>query len=387
MNIHEYQAKQLFRAYGIKTPEGRVTRDVQQLKSVLDLLAGDRWVIKAQVHTGGRGKAGGVEIVENLAQAEAVTARLLGSRLVTHQTGAEGLPVTAVLIEETRPIKREFYFSLLLDRASERLMFIASAAGGMDIESVAQETPEKILMTTVKAAGLQSWQCRKFGFALGLNPAQMRELEKIMRAMLRLFLDKDASQVEINPLIETDSGELIALDAKIAFDDNALALHDDIARLRDADQEDEKENQAQAIGLNYIALDGSIGCMVNGAGLAMATMDLVKLRGGKPANFLDVGGGATAERVASAFKLILSDENVKVVLVNIFGGIVRCDVIAQGILQAVEQVHVQVPIVVRLEGTHAIQGRDLLNNSELAVIAADDLEVATKKAVELAEQA
>lgn len=384
MNIHEYQAKRLFNLYGIATPEGQVTSSVGDVEQILQSLGGERWVVKAQVHAGGRGKAGGVEVVANAEQAKSAADRMLGDRLATHQTGPEGLPIESVLIEKTSDIKREFYISLLLDRATEQLIFIASAAGGMDIEKVAEENPELILKTSIKTAGIQSWQCRKLGFALGLQGVQIRELEKFMRAMVQLFIDKDASQVEINPLIETGDGHLMALDAKINFDDNALMLHPDIEELRDSGQEDEKENSAQAIGLNYIALDGTIGCMVNGAGLAMATMDLVKLRGGEPANFLDVGGGATTERVAAAFKLILSDDKVKSVLVNIFGGIVRCDVIAQGILDAVEEVSVNVPIIVRLEGTNAEAGRDLLNNSELAVIAADDLEIAAAKAVELA---
>ncbi len=387
MNIHEYQAKQLFSYYGIATPEGKPVRDTQQVKQVLEELGGDSWVVKAQVHAGGRGKAGGVQVARDLREAESITGRLLGSCLVTQQTTATGLPVDSVLIEKTSAIAREFYISLLVDRASEKMMFVASAAGGTDIETVARETPEKILMEKIKAAGLQSYQCRKIAYALGLKGKQLAELETIMRGMVKLFLEKDASQVEINPLIETANGALLALDAKINFDDNALMLHSDISGLRDGGQEDEKEHIAEQIGLNYISLDGNIGCMVNGAGLAMATMDLIKLKGGEPANFLDVGGGTTSEKVSEAFKLILSDEKVKSVLVNIFGGIVHCNIIAEGILHAVQDMDVSVPIVVRLEGTNAEEGRDLLNNSELAVIAANDLEIAAAKAVHLVRTA
>lgn len=385
MNIHEYQAKQLFNKYGIATPIGKVARSPGQVEHLVEELSGTRWVVKAQVHAGGRGQAGGVKLVDNSQDAVDLAEKLFGSQLVTKQTGSQGLPVESVLIEEPSDIKQEFYLSLLVDRSTESLVFIASAAGGMDIEAVAAETPEKILTTIVNpAAGLQSYQCRKLAYALKLSGNQVRELEEIMRGMIRLFQDKDASLVEINPLIETVSGDLFALDAKINFDDNALDLHADISELRDPAQEDEKENQAQHIGLNYISLDGNIGCMVNGAGLAMATMDLVKLKGGEPANFLDVGGGTTAEKVSQAFKLILSDGDIKTVLVNIFGGIVRCDVIAQGILQAVKDINVSVPIVIRLEGTNAEEGLKLLNESDLSVVAAEDLEYATEKAVELA---
>lgn len=385
MNIHEYQAKQLFNHYGIATPFGKVARSPGQVEHLFEELSGNRWVIKAQVHAGGRGQAGGVKLVETSQDAVDLAEKLFGSQLVTKQTGEKGLPVESVLIEEPSDIKQEFYLSLLVDRSTESLVFIASAAGGMDIEAVAEETPEKILTTVVNpAAGLQPYQCRKLAYALQLTGSQVRELEKIMRGMIRLFQEKDASLIEINPLIETGSGELFALDAKINFDDNALDLHADISELRDPAQEDEKENQAQHIGLNYISLDGNIGCMVNGAGLAMATMDLVKLKGGEPANFLDVGGGTTADKVSQAFKLILSDGGIKAVLVNIFGGIVRCDVIAQGILQAVKDINVSVPIVIRLEGTNAEEGLKLLNESDLSVVAAEDLEYATEKVVELA---
>ncbi len=385
MNIHEYQAKQLFNTYGIATPFGKVARSPGQVEHLFEELSGSRWVIKAQVHAGGRGQAGGVKLIETSQDAVDLAEKLFGSQLVTKQTGEKGLPVESLLIEEPSDIKQEFYLSLLVDRSTESLVFIASAAGGMDIEAVAEETPEKILTTVVNpAAGLQPYQCRKLAYALKLSGSQVRELEKIMRGMISLFQEKDASLIEINPLIETASGDLFALDAKINFDDNALDLHADISELRDPAQEDEKENQAQHIGLNYISLDGNIGCMVNGAGLAMATMDLVKLKGGEPANFLDVGGGTTADKVSQAFKLILSDGGIKAVLVNIFGGIVRCDVIAQGILQAVKDINVSIPIVIRLEGTNAEEGLKLLNESDLSVVAAEDLEYATEKVVELA---
>jgi succinyl-CoA synthetase beta subunit len=388
MNIHEYQAKQLFQQYNIPIPVGKIAVNPKQAKQEAQEIGGAKWVVKAQVHAGGRGKVGGVLLVESHDEVEESAKKILGTRLVTNQTGAAGLPVESVLIEKTYPIQREFYLSLLVDRATGRLCFIASAAGGMDIEKVAEETPEKIVTIIINpAAGLQSYQCRKIGFTLSLQGKQFSHLEKLMRGMFALFLDKDASQIEINPLIETDNGALLALDAKINFDDNALTAHTDILAMKDPGQEDEKENKAQQFDLNYITLDGTIGCMVNGAGLAMATMDLVKLKGGAPANFLDVGGGATRERVAAAFKLILSDSKVEAVLVNIFGGIVQCDIIAQGILAAVQEIDVAVPIVVRLEGTNAELGRKLLNESELGVIGADDLETAAEKVVALAEVA
>ena len=386
MNIHEYQAKQIFRQYGIPVPDGNIATSAELAGHTAKEIGGDGWVVKAQVHAGGRGKVGGVKLAGNRAEVEDFTAGMLGNRLVTKQTGAEGLPIESVLIETTYPIKREFYLSLLVDRDTERLMFIASAAGGMDIETVAEESPEKIITFIINpAAGLQSYQCRKVGFQLSLDGKQIRALEKLMRGMVQLFLDKDASQIEINPLIETEQGEILALDAKINFDDSALALHSEILAMRDAGQEDEKEYKAQQHDLNYITPDGAIGCMVNGAGLAMATMDLVKLKGGAPANFLDVGGGATTERVAEAFKLILSDNKVKAVLVNIFGGIVKCDIIAEGILAAVKEIHVAVPVVVRLEGTNAEEGRALLNASGLDLVAAPDLASAAEQVVTLSE--
>lgn len=388
MNIHEYQAKQLFAQAGIPIPLGKVATTKQQAMEIAPTLGGAAWVVKAQVHAGGRGKAGGVQLLPSVAAVGDFAEKLLGTRLLTAQTDSAGLPVNAVLIECPSPIQREFYLSLLVDRATQRLLFVASQAGGMDIETVAAESPEKIITVSIQpVVGLQSYQCRHIGFALGLAMPQIAQLEKIMRKLYRLFKDKDASQIEINPLVETGQGELIALDVKMVFDDNALALHPDIVAFKDPRQEDEKENIAQKFDLNYITLDGNIACMVNGAGLAMATMDLIKLNGGLPANFLDVGGGTNAEKVAEAFKLIVSDSKVKAVLVNIFGGIVQCDVIAAGILAAVAQIHVTIPVVVRLEGTNAQAGRDLLRDSKMAVIAADDLASAAAQVVALARSA
>ncbi len=385
MNIHEYQAKQLFLEYGIPVPEGKKIGNSDNIAETIKSLEGEGWVVKAQVHAGGRGKAGGVKLASSNAELAAISTSMLGARLVTHQTDASGLPINHVLIEKTYPIERELYLSLLVDRGSERMIFIASAAGGMDIEEVAHETPEKIISVKINPiAGLQPYQCRNVAYALGLKGQQHKALELIMRGMVDLFIAKDASQIEINPLIVTDTGSLMALDAKINFDDNALALHPDILSLKDPEQEDKRENTAQQFGLNYITLDGNIGCMVNGAGLAMATMDLVKLKGGKPANFLDVGGGTNVEKVCEAFKLILSDSNVKAVLVNIFGGIVKCDVIAQGILAAIKEVHVALPVVVRLEGTNVEQGRELLSNTGLNLYAAEDLAHAAEQVVALA---
>ncbi|MEE9356297.1 MAG: ADP-forming succinate--CoA ligase subunit beta [Methylococcaceae bacterium] len=385
MNIHEYQAKQLFADYGIAVPDGNVAKSAEQAKSIANEMSGSRWVVKAQVHAGGRGKAGGVKLVDSIEEVKSFSAGLLGTKFTTIQTGSDGLPIDSVLVEKPYPILREFYLCLLLDRETERPLFLVSLAGGMDIEAVAKETPEQILTTSVHpAAGLQSYQCRQMGFALGLTGKQLGELEKIMRGMYQLFWDKDISQIEINPLAELDDGQLLALDAKINFDETALYAHPDIAELSDPNQEDKKENIAKQHSLNFISLDGNIGCMVNGAGLAMATMDLIKLKGGAPANFLDVGGGTTVEKVTHAFDLILSDDQIKSVLVNIFGGIVQCDIIAEGILQAAEGLHRQVPIVVRLEGTNAEQGRAMLNQSKLNIIAANTLEMAAEKAVELA---
>ncbi len=386
MNIHEYQAKQLFNAYGIASPKGMFATTPQEAVNVAKELGGEGWVVKAQVHAGGRGKVGGVKVARDLTQVAEYSEEMLGKRLVTIQTDHLGLPINSVLVEGLYPIQREFYLSILLDRSTERVIFIASIAGGMDIEAIAHDSPEQIMTLPVHpAAGMQGYQCRKIAYSLGLKGGQVKALTKIMQGMYDLFIDKDATQIEINPLIETDSGELLALDAKINFDDNAVALHSDILAMKDPSQEDDKENYAQQYGLNYITLEGNIGCMVNGAGLAMATMDLVKLKGGAPANFLDVGGGTNVEKVCEAFKLILSDTSVKAVLVNIFGGIVQCDVIASGILAAIEQIHVTIPVVVRLEGTNVEEGRALLTNTGLNIYPADDLAHAAEQVVALAE--
>ncbi len=382
MNLHEYQAKGLFAEYGIAVPESRVACSLVEAEHAAQALGGERWVVKAQVHAGGRGKAGGVKLVEGLDELKTTADALLGTRLVTHQSGAEGQPVNQLLIESVGDIARELYLSMVVDRASERVVFMASSEGGMDIEEVAAATPEKIVTVAIDpTVGLQAYQSRQVAFALGLEGTQVRELGAIMTGLSRLFAERDASLVEINPLVVTGEGHLMALDAKINADDTALYRQTQMAELRDPSQEDEREYRAQQHGLNYVRLDGSIGCMVNGAGLAMATMDLIKLHGGEPANFLDVGGGTTAEKVAEAFKLILSDEKVKAILVNIFGGIVRCDLIAEGIIQAVREVQAEVPVIVRLEGTNVERGRELLAESGLGVITADGLTDAAEKAV------
>ena len=381
MNLHEYQAKILFQDYAIKVPRGIHASSATVAREAAEKLGGDVWVVKAQVHAGGRGKAGGVQVARSVAEVEHYAAEMLGSTLTTIQTGAAGLPINSVLIEEGLDIANELYLSALVDRGSKRIVFMGSAAGGMDIEEVAASTPEKI--TTIRvdpAAGLQAYQCRQMGFAMGLDKGLSKQLSAIMNGLYRLFMDKDASLLEINPLIVTASGELLALDGKLNLDDNALFKHKDLAAMRDPSQEDERENKAHEIGLNYVALDGNIGCMVNGAGLAMATMDIIKLHGGEPANFLDVGGGATADRVAAAFKLILSGD-VKAILVNIFGGIVRCDLIAEGIIQAVKEVGLTIPVVVRLQGTNVAAGRALLADSGMNIISAEDLTDAAKQAV------
>ncbi len=382
MHLHEYQSKQLLAEYGVPVPRGRAVVSPQEALQAADELGGEGWVVKAQVHAGGRGKAGGVVLAQGRETVAAESGRLLGSRLVTRQTGDAGLPVAKVLVEEiTRPA-RELYLSALVDRATARIVFVASQAGGMDIEQVASDQPDKILSVSVDpVVGLQGYQCRLLGFGLGLGGTPLKELAAILRGLYRVVVDCDASLVEINPLVVTKAGGLLALDAKINLDDNALFRQARLAALRDVSQEDAAEAEARAHDLNYIRLHGTIGCMVNGAGLAMATMDLVKLHGGEPANFLDVGGGTTAERVAEAFKLILSDENVRAVLVNIFGGIVRCDLIAEGIIQAVREVELHVPVVVRLEGTNAQQGLTMLAASGLDIATASDLAEAAVKAI------
>jgi succinyl-CoA synthetase beta subunit len=382
MNLHEYQAKQLFARYGVPVTRGEVATTPAQAEACANRLGGDLWVVKAQVHAGGRGKAGGVKLARNADEVREAAAAMLGSRLVTKQTGAEGLPINQVFVEMGSEIERELYMSMLVDRASERIAIMVSQDGGMDIEEVAENTPERIVTVAVNpAAGLMPYQARHLGFALGLNASQMKEFIELAQNLYRLFDESDASLLEINPLIVTKTGGLLALDAKINIEDNALFRRPALQAMRDPSQEDEMERSASEHDLNYVSLDGNIACMVNGAGLAMATMDLIKLHGGEPANFLDVGGGATPERVAAAFKLILSNPAVKAILVNIFGGIVRCDDIAQGIIQAVEEIGVSVPVVVRLEGTNVDQGKALLADSGLDIAAADDLTDAAQKAV------
>jgi succinyl-CoA synthetase beta subunit len=387
MNLHEYQAKDVFRSFGIPVPAGRVAGSPDEAVAAAQSLGGPVWVVKAQVHAGGRGKAGGVKVVRDLQAVRAAAADMLGRRLVTAQTAAEGLPIDKVYVESGSQIAREVYLSLTLNRDRGRIALIGSVAGGMDIEEVAAHTPEKIVSVSVHpAAGLQPYQCRKLAFALGFSGAQLAAFQKIAVALYQLYVERDASLVEINPLIVTQAGDLMALDAKINIDDNALFRQPELAALRDAAQEDPMERRAAEHDLNYVSLDGNIACMVNGAGLAMATMDLIKLHGGKPANFLDVGGGATSERVTAAFQLILSNPNVQAILVNIFGGIVRCDLIAEGVINAVKHVGVKVPVVVRLEGTNAPQAREMLAKSGLTITPAGDLTDAARKAVSLAKK-
>ena len=382
MNLHEYQSKRLFAEYGIPVPRGIPVKSPNAAVDAAKELGGDLWVVKAQVHAGGRGKAGGVKLARTREEVREFAEGMLGKQLVTHQSGPDGLPVNVVYVESGSDIDRELYLSMLVDREVSRVAFIASAAGGMDIEKVAEETPEQIFTVAIAPdAGLQDYQARQLGFGLGLNAKQMRQFGDLVHRLYKLYDECDASLVEINPLIVTKGGDVIALDGKINIDSNALYRQPKLVELRDISQEDDKEREAAAHDLNYVSLDGDIACMVNGAGLAMATMDLIKLHGGEPANFLDVGGGATKERVAEAFKLILSNQNVTAILVNIFGGIVRCDLIAEGIISAVKEVGVSVPVVVRLEGTNVDKGRELLANSGLDIISADDLTDAAKKVV------
>ena len=387
MHLHEHQAKRLFADYGIPVPAGRVLDAPASAAGVAGELGGDAWVVKAQVHAGGRGKAGGVRRVGSIEELEHAAGELLGTRLVTRQTGPQGLPVNSVLVEETVALAQEYYLGMLVDRARERIAIMASASGGMDIETVAAADPSAIHTEIVApATGLQPFQCRNLAFALELQGGQVAAFGRLLNGAWRLLNAVDASLLEINPLVVTTAGDLLALDAKLDIDDNALFRQQSMAELHDASQEDAREQAARSHGLNYITLDGNIACMVNGAGLAMATMDLIKLHGGTPANFLDVGGGATADRVAEAFKLILSDDHVRAILVNIFGGIVRCDLIAQGILQAIGEVHVDIPVVVRLEGTNAEQGRAMIEASGLNVLTAADLTGAAQQAVAAARQ-
>ncbi|CAN6134280.1 SucC Succinyl-CoA synthetase, beta subunit [Methylophilaceae bacterium] len=382
MNLHEYQAKTLLQKYGIPVPRGQVISVAKQTPTVTSEIDSPAWVVKAQVHAGGRGKVGGVKVVKSTAEAQMVASELLGKTLVTYQNAPDGQPVNQVLIEETLPIARELYLSMLVDRSLERIVVVASSAGGMDIEEIAQVSPEKILQEVCSPLnGLVDYQARNLAFKLDLVGDQIAAFSRLLKGLYRLFKENDLALLEINPLIVTTDGKLFALDCKMSVDDNALYRQKALAEQRDWSQEDSKEAVAHHAGLNYIALNGNIGCMVNGAGLAMATMDLIKLHGGAPANFLDVGGGATAETVTKAFKIIMADPNVKAILVNIFGGIMRCDIIAEGIITAVKDVGMQIPVIVRLEGTNVELGKQMLQSSGLNIISADGLTDAAKQAV------
>lgn len=382
MNLHEYQAKLLFSEYGIPVPPGKPAHSAKEAVNQAAELGGEGWVVKAQVHAGGRGKAGGVKLVKSKQELEEATKKMLGNRLVTKQSGPDGKPVNCVLVQGISDIASELYLGLLVDRAKRRVVVMASRAGGVDIEEVAATEPEKIFTFFVDPImGLQAYQSRRLGFQLELDDKQRKQLVSMLNGLYRLFIEKDLSLVEVNPLIITGSGDLEALDAKVSVDDNAMYRQPALEEWRDPSQEDEKENKAKQFDLNYVALDGNIACMVNGAGLAMATMDIIKLHGGEPANFLDVGGGATKERVTEAFKLILSDTKVEAILVNIFGGIVRCDLIAEGIIAAVKEIGIEVPVVVRLEGTNFEEGKKLLDESGLKLISAEGLTDAANKVV------
>ena len=385
MKLHEYQAKTLMREYGIPTPNGYVAFNANEAMEMANRLGGTGWVVKAQVHAGGRGKAGGIKHVDSITEVGAAADRLLGRMLVTPQSGPKGQPVNALLIEQPAEFTRELYVSVLVDRARERIVLLASDAGGMDIEEVAARTPERIFSVSADLiAGLQPFHCRQLAFRLGLSDSQLGQFTRLSMSLYKLFCENDLSLLEVNPLAILASGELIALDGKIEVDDNALFRQKKLAAMRDRGQEDAREIAAMDHGLNYVTLRGNIGCMVNGAGLAMATMDLIKLQGGEPANFLDVGGGTTADKVAEALRIILSDDQVEAILVNIFGGIVRCDLIAEGIIQAARTVELRVPVVVRLEGTNAQEGRRLLEESGLRIYSADGLAEAARKAVNAA---
>ncbi len=392
MNIHEYQAKALLRSYGAPVSDGRVVLKAEDAKTAAGEMDGPLWVVKAQIHAGGRGKgkfkeadageAGGVRLAKSASEAAEEAKKMLGRTLVTHQTGPVGKQVNRIYIEDGSGIETEMYLALLVDRATSRVSYVCSTEGGMDIEEVAENTPDKILSFTVDpATGYQPYHGRRVAFSLGLKGAQVKQCVGLMGLLYKAFMEKDMEMLEINPLIVTDKGDLKVLDAKVSFDGNAVYRHQDVAALRDETEEDPKELAASKFDLNYIALDGEIGCMVNGAGLAMATMDIIKLYGSEPANFLDVGGGATTEKVTEAFKIITSDPQVKGILVNIFGGIMRCDVIAEGVVTAVKEVGLQVPLVVRLEGTNVEEGKAIINNSGLNVIAADNLKDGAEKIV------
>ncbi len=386
MNLHEYQAKKLFEEYNIPVPWGLPAHSIKEALQQASAQHGNGWVIKAQVHAGGRGKAGGVKLAETMEEVEEIVTNMFGKRLVTKQSGPEGQPINCVLVQAKTEISRELYLGLVVDRSNRKIAIMASSEGGMDIEEVAAKSPDKIFTFIIDPVmGLQNYQARSVSYALGLDNNQQGQLINLLKGLYQLFLDKDLSLIEINPLIIDDKNNLLCLDAKISVDDNALYRQTNLEEWRDPTQEDEKETIAKRYDLNYITLNGNIACMVNGAGLAMATMDIIKLYGGEPANFLDVGGGATADRVAEAFKLIVSDTNVEAILVNIFGGIVRCDLIAEGIIKAVKEVGVKVPIVVRLEGTNVEQGKTILAESKLTITTADDLADAANKVVTAAK--
>ncbi len=385
MNIHEYQAKELLKKFGVAAPEGYPAFNADEAEEAAKKLesAGHKvFVVKAQIHAGGRGKAGGVKVVKSVADVKKEAAAMMGKILVTHQTGPEGKEVKRLYIEAGSAIKKEYYLSAVVDRASNDVIFMASTEGGMEIEEVAANEPDKIITTKVDiATGIQGFHARKLGFALGLKDEKLKKFSKLVASLYKAFIETDASQVEINPLVETEDGDILILDAKINFDSNSLYRHPDILALRDLEEEEPLEIEASKYDLSYIKMDGKIGCMVNGAGLAMATMDIIKLYGSSPANFLDVGGGATREKVTEAFKIILSDQNVKGILVNIFGGIMRCDIIAEGILEAAKTVNLSVPLVVRLEGTNVELGKEILSKSDLDIISANDLGDAAQKIV------
>ncbi len=388
MNIHEYQAKAVLREFGVPVPRGMAAFSVEEAEKAARDLGGPVWVVKAQIHAGGRGKAGGVKVVKSIEEVKREAARLLGSTLVTHQTGPHGKQVRRLYIEEGSQIEREYYLSALIDRATSRVAFVASTEGGMEIEEVARTSPEKILSFSVDpATGFMAHYARHAARALGFGRDLVKQAESVLPKLYAAFLAKDMSLLEVNPLVVTKAGALVCLDAKVAFDDNALYRHPDIVALRDLHEEDEKEIEASRYDLNYVALDGTIGCMVNGAGLAMATMDIIKLYGETPANFLDVGGGATKEKVTAAFKIITSDRSVRGILVNIFGGIMRCDIIAEGVVAAVKEVGLRVPLVVRLEGTNVDLGKEIIGKSNLNVTPADDLDDAAQKIVKAVREA
>ena len=386
MNIHEYQAKALFKNYGINVPNFKVISNSNETKSACEELGGSVWVVKAQVHAGGRGKGGGVIVCHNIEDAISASKKLLGSYLITPQTDSTGQPINKIIVEAGQEISKELYLGLLVDRATESITILASTEGGMDIEEVATNSPEKIIKQAINPLGkLEIKECHEVAAKIGLSLSLYDQFTSTMIGLYNIFTDNDANLIEINPLIITSNNNIMALDGKIDFDDNALYRNEEISSLRDIEQEDKKERSASEHQLNYISLDGSVGCMVNGAGLAMATMDLIEYHGGSPANFLDVGGGTTSERVAKAFEIIQSGKNVKAILVNIFGGIVRCDLIANGILQAIEKVGLTLPIVVRLEGTNAQEGLEILNKSNINIMTEADLTKAAKKIVEMAK--